>query len=533
MSQAPNYNPTVGFATEETNQVAGRSTVRTVAVDTEFANISSAINPINANLQLIQRDDGKLTDQVVELFNLNENVRSLLASRGTIRGQWQPDTTYRLGDIVQYISSGFVALFPHTSTGAFNYGLWLALSGDGTATQKAIEAAISAASALSSANEADISEAAALLYRNQAEAFKIDANNSANSASGSASTADAAKNTALSAANSAQLNANSASGSAISAGASAALALQYSLLASPIQYAVTTGTASAYEAALTVPITAYVDNQIFKLRFDENCLANATLRVSGVNPPLDIKIQASDGAYVNVAANEIVADHVTLGLVINSGTAILIQPATSLISVNTITTNTTFTTANALDRTFVSNGVTLTHTAPLISAFPVGGSFSITSESAGCTIQRQGSNVFRVAGADLTSFIMSIGDRVDLVNNGTKWLAFFTYGFVSIQNIAQSIGVGQSVQAVTRALVTTYTNATSKPIKADIFVSNSGATGTICTWTVNVNGFSYTSGISLAGYSGHNCSLIIPAGHTYSISGSGGTPVLNSWVEMR
>ena len=101
---------------------------------------------------------------------------------------------------------------------------------------------------------------------------------------------------------------------------------------SQLQYAVTTGTAAAYEAAPMTPITAYSDNQVFKLNFDKLNADNATIRVSGVNPPLNLKIATSKGTRVNVAAGDIIANHVTLGLVVDGGTNMLIEPATNAVT---------------------------------------------------------------------------------------------------------------------------------------------------------------------------------------------------------
>lgn len=101
---------------------------------------------------------------------------------------------------------------------------------------------------------------------------------------------------------------------------------------------------------------------------------------------------------------------------------------------------------------------------------------------------------------------------------------------------ALCIGVGQTLQLVTgsRALATTYTNSTGKPILVHFYGTNAAATGSVCTWAVTINGNSFASGVSLAGYSGHNVSFIVPAGNTYSVSGTGGgTLTIGSWAELR
>ena len=89
--------------------------------------------------------------------------------------------------------------------------------------------------------------------------------------------------------------------------------LQTSLKVNQVQYAVTTGTSADYLAALPIPITSYVDDQVFKIKFNQVCVDNATIKISGINPPLDLKVATSKGILVNVAAGDIIANHVTLG----------------------------------------------------------------------------------------------------------------------------------------------------------------------------------------------------------------------------
>ena len=103
-------------------------------------------------------------------------------------------------------------------------------------------------------------------------------------------------------------------------------------VASQLQYAITTGTSADYIATLATPITSYVDGQAFVFRFNQANLDNATIQISGVNPPLDIKIATSKGARVNTAAGDLIASHVTLGIVVDSGTGLLVEPAVNAVS---------------------------------------------------------------------------------------------------------------------------------------------------------------------------------------------------------
>lgn len=191
MSYAPQYNPTVSFANEESSQVSGRSTVRTVAVDTELANVSSSLNGINNNLQKLQRDDNKLLDGIVEPYALSEQTRALLAAKGMPRGYWAPGVDYSQGDSVVFSNTSYLCFISHTSTVTFDTGKFMAISGDGSSFASAQEAAASAAQALSSANSAMASASSASGYATAANASATAASSSAGSAESSASSAAA------------------------------------------------------------------------------------------------------------------------------------------------------------------------------------------------------------------------------------------------------------------------------------------------------------------------------------------------------
>lgn len=154
MSAAPGYTPTTSFANDETNSVAGRSTVKTVSLDTELANVASSVNAINTNLKIIQRDDGKLKDFTVEPYALSEQARSLVATGGTPRGMWATLTVYAVGDVVQYGTIAYLCYVAHTATGVFDTAKFMAISGDGTAAFHASQAATSATNAAGSATTA-------------------------------------------------------------------------------------------------------------------------------------------------------------------------------------------------------------------------------------------------------------------------------------------------------------------------------------------------------------------------------------------
>jgi hypothetical protein len=116
MTQPTSYTPTVNFQQEETNAVAGRSTVRTSAIDVEHNNIATTLAGILTNLALIQRDDTKLLDDIVELHTLHAEVLALIASGAfTMRGAWVTATAYVKGDIVSEAAVAYLCLEAHTA----------------------------------------------------------------------------------------------------------------------------------------------------------------------------------------------------------------------------------------------------------------------------------------------------------------------------------------------------------------------------------------------------------------------------------
>ena len=190
MPFAPNFTPTVSFANEETNQVAGRSTVRTVALDTELANASASINALNTNLKALQRDDGKLKDGLIEPYAFSEQANSLIAVAGcTPRGNWAQNTNYAFKDIIQQDNIARICLADHNSGTVFTPTYWLPISGDGTSATNAAAAAASATAAAGSATTAAGSATAAAASATAASGSATAANSSAVNAANSAAAA--------------------------------------------------------------------------------------------------------------------------------------------------------------------------------------------------------------------------------------------------------------------------------------------------------------------------------------------------------
>lgn len=92
-----------------------------------------------------------------------------------------------------------------------------------------------------------------------------------------------------------------------------------------------------------------------------------------------------------------------------------------------------------------------------------------------------------------------------------------------------SLGYGQTLQTVTRALGTTYYNTTGKPIT--VSGSNNNISGGRQSITVN--------GIIIGYYTAANNAIdmpfnfIVPAGGSYAVSITAGTATVNIWTELR
>lgn len=100
------------------------------------------------------------------------------------------------------------------------------------------------------------------------------------------------------------------------------------------------------------------------------------------------------------------------------------------------------------------------------------------------------------------------------------------------------IGAGQTWQNLTssRAIGTTYTNSTGRPIMVAVSLSSGAAASANATFvidgsTVANNLASYSNGATWANLR-QTFSFIIPAGSTYSATVSS-SPALQSWYELR
>ena len=116
MAQAPQYNPATDFSQDETNNVSGRSTVRTAMLDAELSALQTSINALCVNQALNQRDDGEIRDQRVKLFSLASDVLALLTVYGaTPRGPWVTVTLYSVKDLVSQGGNTYMCVTAHIS----------------------------------------------------------------------------------------------------------------------------------------------------------------------------------------------------------------------------------------------------------------------------------------------------------------------------------------------------------------------------------------------------------------------------------
>jgi hypothetical protein len=146
MSQPTAYSKTTNFSQEEANNVGGRSTVRASMVDAELSNIETTLDQTLANLALIQRDDGKLRDGLVELYNLSPSTRLIVGLDIVPRGAWVQDRAYALNDLVEQDSASYVCVQAHTSTtfaADHSASRWLILAGNGGVFQQSGTGALS------------------------------------------------------------------------------------------------------------------------------------------------------------------------------------------------------------------------------------------------------------------------------------------------------------------------------------------------------------------------------------------------------
>lgn len=97
--------------------------------------------------------------------------------------------------------------------------------------------------------------------------------------------------------------------------------------------------------------------------------------------------------------------------------------------------------------------------------------------------------------------------------------------------LAGVLGAGQTWQDVkaSRAVNTTYTNTTGKPIVVHAVVSSTAAASAVIT----ISGVALISSAQATATANIAITAIIPPGATYSVGVNGGTATLGNWLELR
>lgn len=105
-------------------------------VDAEFNAVRTTLDGTLQNLEIIQRDDGRLRNQSVHPESISAATLSMLNSDIVQRGNWATTTVYALNDLVIESSKAYLCLVAHTS-GTFATDLaankWALLTSTGMA----------------------------------------------------------------------------------------------------------------------------------------------------------------------------------------------------------------------------------------------------------------------------------------------------------------------------------------------------------------------------------------------------------------
>ncbi len=107
MAQAPIFEPPYNFNDE--------TTVVPAQLQETIMEASTTINQIRDNLAIIQRDDTKLGDGIVDVRSLTPDLLALIGNYNN-RGVWATATSYVYGDLFVDSQNLYLTILDHTST---------------------------------------------------------------------------------------------------------------------------------------------------------------------------------------------------------------------------------------------------------------------------------------------------------------------------------------------------------------------------------------------------------------------------------
>lgn len=166
-------------------------------------------------------------------------------------------------------------------------------------------------------------------------------------------------------------------------------------------------------------------------------------------------------------------------------------------------------------------------TLPLLSATRPGDSIVLFCQGGTASVQPQGTDTLYGASSMLASLTFKGNEYVEVTNFGSSWV------ISSGSWLASAVGVNQTWQNVagSRAIGTTYTNTTGRPIVVKVSYG-----------LVSGNGLKLTvGGVDVAFMSGNSATVIyqtieaeVPSGATYVLSYFvGSSSTAQSWAELR
>ena len=104
-----------------------------VQLDNELNSVKTNLSGLNANIDLIQRDDGKLANQSVHKNSFDTDALALIGVSGyTVSGNWAASTAYAVGTLVNLNDATYLSTIAHTSGTVFATdlasGKWILLA---------------------------------------------------------------------------------------------------------------------------------------------------------------------------------------------------------------------------------------------------------------------------------------------------------------------------------------------------------------------------------------------------------------------